>query len=139
MANISFHSEDVDYEIIQVDQIGLWLNRAIESEKTSIRSLDFILVNDSFLIEMNKKYLDHDTFTDIITFDLSDDDQKEGEIYISLERVQENARKFEVDVPKELHRVIIHGLLHLLGYNDHSVEEKKVMREKEDHYLSLLK
>jgi rRNA maturation RNase YbeY len=98
--------------------------------------VDFIFCSDEYLLKINREYLKHDDFTDIITFDLS---EREGrlvsEIYISVERVRENAAHFGVGFEKELHRVMFHGLLHLCGYKDKSVEEVKVMRGKEEEYL----
>ncbi len=100
----------------------------------------FILLDDEALLKMNRELLQHDYYTDIITLDYSDDqDYTHSEIYISLDRVAENAKNFNVPFENELHRVFIHGMLHLGGFNDKSEEEKEIMRAQEDHYLALLR
>ena len=99
--------------------------------------INYIFCSDNYLHQINFQYLDHDTFTDIITFDQSDKDQIEGDIFISIDRVHENANERNISFVNELHRVMIHGILHLLGYNDKTPKEKQLMREKEDECLSL--
>jgi len=107
-------------------------------ENTSVQSVTFIFCNDEYLLGINQKFLSHDTFTDILTFVLSAKDLPLiGEIYISLERVTENAHSYKVTVIEELHRVIFHGVLHLCGYYDKTVLQKVLMREQEDKYLRL--
>jgi len=138
MPEISFSSLEEDYQFESAEKVSGWIERVCELERKSIDSLDYIFVNDEYLLSINQKYLNHDTLTDIVTFNLGEENQIEGEIYISLERVAENASKFDVAPKNELNRVIVHGLLHLLGYDDHSAEEKEVMRSKEDYYLSIL-
>jgi rRNA maturation RNase YbeY len=99
--------------------------------------LSFVFCSDAYLLEINKQYLNHDTFTDIVTFDSSEDeDVIAGDIFISVERIRENASKFSVSEKDELNRVIIHGVLHLCGYYDKKKEDKALMTEKEDYYLS---
>lgn len=100
-------------------------------------NINIILCNDAFLFEMNKKYLNHDTLTDIITFDYCEEKVVSGDIYISIDRVEENAKLYNQDIERELIRVIFHGVLHLLGYKDKSDVEQKEMRGKEDFYLNL--
>ncbi|HEU5292637.1 MAG TPA: rRNA maturation RNase YbeY, partial [Cyclobacteriaceae bacterium] len=105
-----------------------------------LNSLNYIFCSDEYLKEINIEYLNHKTYTDIITFNYNPGEgELEGEIYISVDRVRENAKTFKSEFQTELHRVIIHGVLHLIGFNDKSKSEKAVMREKEDSYLSLLK
>jgi len=99
--------------------------------------LSYIFCSDKYLLSINQKYLNHNTLTDIVTFDLAEDAEIEGEIYISVERVKENAVKYAVDFEEELHRVIIHGLLHLIGYKDKTASQKAQMRKKEQACLSL--
>ncbi len=99
--------------------------------------INIILCNDAYLLEINKKYLNHDTLTDIITFDYCEEKIVSGDIYISIDRVEENAKLFNQDNERELTRVIFHGVLHLLGYKDKSDTEQKEMRGKEDFYLNL--
>ena len=117
-----------------------WLKSVIISEKKKTGDIQYIFCDDSYILEINKTYLNHDTFTDIITF--SPTDNKEiisGEIYISLDRIGENFKVHSISFIEELRRVIVHGILHLIGYDDHSVSEKKLMRSKEDYYLHLLR
>ena len=118
-----------------------WLNsickNILNDNNHSTATISIILSNDEKLFQLKKQYFQQDELTDVITFNLeSDGDPVEGEIYISLNRVSENARKFKQNIGRELKRVIIHGCLHLLGYDDQTLEEKKVMTYLEDHYLN---
>ena len=133
---ISYHSE-IEFNLDDADPLTDWLSDCISVEKYNIGDISFIFCSDSFLLEYNVKYLNHNTLTDIITFDYSLDKLVSGDIFISVERVQENANKFEVRFNDELHRVMIHGILHLCDYNDKTIQEKQQMRQKEDYYLSL--
>ncbi len=117
---------------------SLWLKNAIHKEAFVLGKLHYTFLNDDDLYKINLQYLNHDTYTDIITFDYNRDYYIFGEVYISLDRILENAHKNEVDFNQELHRILIHGLLHLLGYKDKSPNEKTIMTSKEDYYLSLL-
>ena len=100
--------------------------------------INFVFCSDKYLYELNIKYLEKDTYTDIITFDMTDnEDVIMGDIYISIERAKENARKYKQPCLKEIRRLMIHGVLHLIGYNDKDQNHKKLMTEKEDYYLSL--
>lgn len=138
--NVSFFSEDIDFVLATDHEAIQWINAISEEHDLHIEQLNFIFCSDEYLLQINYEHLDHNYYTDIITFDLSDDPEIiEGDIFISVDRVRENASSLAVPFTQELHRVIIHGLLHLIGYNDKSEEEKKVMREKEDACLSLLK
>jgi rRNA maturation RNase YbeY len=110
----------------------------IESEGKEAGDVCFISCTDDFLLDMNKKYLGHDYYTDVITFDYTVGNSISGDIFISIERVEENARKFDVPFDHELSRVMYHGVLHLCGYRDKSEDEKRTMREKEDFYLKTL-
>lgn len=140
---VSFHVHEVAFPVSTEESLFQkfknWLLAVSNSESAAIDSLSYIFVSDAYLLALNKKHLDHDTYTDILTFDLSEEGSNtiEGEIYISIERIQENATHFDVDFLFELQRVLVHGLLHLIGYNDHSEEEKAEMRSKEDQYLDL--
>lgn len=110
----------------------------MQSESKKIAGVNVIFCSDKFLHSLNTKYLKHDTLTDIITFDYSESDNAiSGDVFISIDRVKENAKKYKVFFPVELHRVIIHGFLHLAGYKDKHIDEKQVMTSKEDYYLSL--
>ena len=113
----------------------LWLNSMSNNEGKEIKSLSFLFVDDEEMLKYNKKYLQHESYTDVITFDSSVDKKIAGDIIISLERVNDNAKFYQVSYNYELQRVMAHGLLHLLGYNDKNKEEKKIIRKKENYYL----
>ena len=113
----------------------LWLNSISKNEGKEIESLSFLFVDDEEMLKYNKKYLQHESYTDVITFDSSADKKIAGDIIISLERVNDNAKFYQVSYNYELQRVMAHGLLHLLGYNDQNKEEKKIIRKKENYYL----
>jgi len=135
---IRFFSEDTDFALVHPRKTSDWINQTARKEKSQIKDINYIFCSDSFLLELNQDYLEHDTLTDIITFDYSVSKKAlEGEIYISIDRVSENAFKFKRDFEDELHRVIIHGVLHLAGYKDKNPSDKAIMRKKEDTYLSL--
>ena len=116
----------------------IWLNSISKNEGKDIGSLNFLFVDDKQLLKYNKKYLQHESYTDIITFDNSLNNKIAGDIVISLERVNENAKYYQVSYNYELERVMAHGLLHLLGYNDKNKEEKIIIRKKENYYLKNL-
>ncbi|HEX5170241.1 MAG TPA: rRNA maturation RNase YbeY [Cyclobacteriaceae bacterium] len=135
---ICFFSEDISFRIPHPRKTTFWIKKVINLEGARLDTLNYIFCSDVFLYNLNVKYLNHRTFTDIITFDLSEEPNKvSGEIYISIERIRDNSKKLGIKFPDELDRVIIHGVLHLIGYRDKSREDKKQMREKEDSYLSL--
>ena len=136
--NISFSSDDIDFQWENEQVLISWISDISNKESVSIEMLSYVFCSDESLLKINQNYLNHDTYTDIITFDLSDTEAIEGEIYISLHRVKENANAFKVAFEEELCRVISHGFLHLIGYNDHTDEEKSEMRAKETDCLSLL-
>lgn len=133
---ISFFSEDVDFKVVNPIKTKKWIKKASISEGYEISELNYIFCSDQYLLEINKQYLDHDYFTDIITFDNSEEDkQMEGDIYVSVDRVKDNAETFHTNFDAEMRRVLIHGLLHLAGYEDSSEALKMAMRAKEDEYL----
>ena len=135
-------SIELDYDMNEIADIDDdWLNTTckniLKDNNHDTATIIIILSDDKKLLQLKKKYFQQELLTDVITFNLEEDgDPIEGEIYISLKRVSENARKFRQDIEKELQRVIIHGLLHLLGYDDQTLEEKKAMTCLEDHYLN---
>lgn len=133
-ATIHFHLEKKEIEPFDQEGTKKWLDRVISEENKSVALLNYILCSDEYLLEINKQYLDHDYYTDIISFPLKED-PIEGDIYISVDRVRENAMEFGATFQKELHRVMVHGLLHFIGYDDHAEEDIVIMREKEEHYL----
>lgn len=137
MNSISFFVEDVKFNLKNKTALRAWIKKIVESEGYQIDQINYIFCSDEYLLKINKEHLDHDYLTDIITFPLSDSDTIEADIFISLDRVKENSGKLNLYFLDELHRVIIHGVLHLLGYGDKTSEEKSLMRKKEDLCLSL--
>ena len=135
---IIFHSEEIDFELKEVDLKTSWLKKIIEQENMTLLLLNFIFCSDEYLHKINVEYLQHDTYTDIITFPLSELPNIEGDIFISIDRINENAKRFQVSFEEEFNRVLSHGVLHLCGYGDKTEEEAKLMREKENEALSLL-
>jgi probable rRNA maturation factor len=132
----------IDFQYIENDKlsntedINLWINNVIKEEEMIIGELVYVLCNDEYLLKKNIQFLNHNTLTDVITFDYSDDKIISGDILISTERVVENAKIFNVNYLTELHRVMVHGLLHLLGYKDKIEKDANTMREKENYYLN---
>jgi len=138
-ASINFFTEDTNYTLKNKKAIKAWVASAITAEGYVLQELNFILCSDPYLLQINQDYLQHDTYTDVITFDNSDTPQTiVGDIFISIDRIKENALTYQHPVAEELCRVIIHGTLHLLGYKDKTKAAKKLMTEKEDLYLSQL-
>jgi probable rRNA maturation factor len=135
---IQYSSFQTTFKLSNPKKTSTWIERVVKKEGSSIESLSYVFCNDKYLLGINQEYLDHDTFTDIITFDLGGTSRSiDGEIYISIPRVRENARNLGVVFDTELHRVIIHGVLHLMGYKDKTKAEKGRMRSKEEEYLEL--
>lgn len=139
MAAVNFFFQDTPFKLKNSQKISRWIKSAIKAERSSLNELNFIFCSDESLLKINIEYLNHQTYTDIITFDNRDESTGplEGDIFISIDRVTENATKLKVGFDDELHRVIIHGVLHLLGYGDKTSHKKAEMRKKEDAYLSL--
>ncbi len=135
---ISFHSEDVPFELSEPDSIASWLQESAANEQKSVWEINYIFCSDEHLLEINQEYLQHDYYTDVITFDYSENNRLQGDIFISIDRVQENADEFKVTFMQELCRVMVHGLLHLSGYGDKTPEQEAQMREKENFYLQKL-
>lgn len=137
--NIYYFSEEINFKLKQKKKISIWLQRIIQAEGYQLEQLNFIFCTDGYLHAYNKAYLSHDTLTDVITFDYATNlNTVLGDVYISIERVCENAKCYQNKISVELHRVMVHGLLHLLSYNDQHIEEKMVMKTKEDFYLKKL-
>jgi probable rRNA maturation factor len=138
MASINFFSQDISFKVPQPRKTSSWIKTVISAEKQSLKEINFIFCSDKHLLGINQAYLKHNTYTDIITFDTRDSDGPlEGDIFISVDRVKENSLKLHQQMDIELKRVIIHGVLHLLGYGDKTERQIKQMRKKEDAYLSL--
>lgn len=134
---ISFNLIDCKFRLRDQGIIRSWVRNVVLLEGKQLDELSFSFCSDKHLLKINKQYLKHDYYTDIITFDLSEGDSILGDIYISIDRVKENAKQNRFPFHVELKRVIIHGVLHLCGFNDKTAKERLLMREKEDHYLSL--
>ena len=134
----------IDYQYIEnqklsnSNQISLWLNNVIKEEGRQTGELVYVFCKDNYLLEKNIQFLNHNTLTDVITFDYCEDQIINGDILISTERVNENSKIYKVNYLSELHRVMVHGLLHLLGYKDKNEKDAKTMREKENYYLNKL-
>lgn len=138
MANLEFFNQDISFKVPKPRKTKLWITEVILREKAHLVHINYIFCSDAYLLSMNERYLNHKTLTDIITFDNAEiEGEIEGDIFISIERVIANAQGLKISFSDELHRVMIHGVLHLIGYSDKSIEEKSVMRKKEDAYLSL--
>jgi len=138
MASINFFSEKIPFQLRQKQAIRLWIQAVARKAKKNCGDINFIFCSDKYLLSLNRDYLKHNYFTDIITFSNSTDKQTiSGDVYISIERVRENARSFHSSVKDELHRVMIHGVLHLSGFNDKTQAESLMMRGMENKMLSL--
>lgn len=133
---IDFSSQN-EFLLEQKETYSHWINLVILQEQKTIGEISYVFCSDEYLHSINVEYLNHDTFTDIITFDYSMGDELHAEIYLSTDRISENASQFEVSFQTELLRVMVHGVLHLCGYKDHTLQEKKIMRSKEDAYIGL--
>lgn len=137
MPSVNFFEEDIRFKLKDKTKVKTWVKATIEAEGYKLQELNYIFCSDEYLLDINRQYLDHDTYTDIITFDNSEKEKViTGDIFISIDRIRENAKKFNSGELNELHRVIIHGALHLLGYKDKTAESKKLMTSKEDQYLN---
>lgn len=137
--NIRFNYQIKGFRIRNSTIVKSWLRNVIAKENFSCGNISIIFVDDKCLMSINKEFMKHHYYTDVIAFDYSVNDILEGEIYLSIETIRDNARKFKQGVRAELLRVMVHGILHLIGYKDKSSKEKIIMREKEDYYLSYIK
>lgn len=138
---IGFNTEEITFNLKNKAILKKWISEIIAKKKRKTGYINFIFCSDEHLLNINKQFLNHDTYTDIVTFDYSKDDPKQnvsGDIFISIDRVKENAAKFSKTFEEELHRVIIHGVLHLLGYQDKTKKAKEEMRDEEDKSLKKL-
>ena len=133
---LNFYSEN-DFQLREEALYEAWIRRIIESENRKLEDISYIFCDDEYLLEINQKYLDHDTYTDIISFDNSVGNILAGDIFISTERVGENAQEYGVDFQEELRRVMAHGILHFCGYKDKSDEESTFMRQKEEEKMRM--
>ena len=139
VSKINFFADGVNYTLKSKKTIREWLANSAKTEGYIIKELSYIFCSDDALLEINQAFLNHDTLTDIITFDNSEKKNEIiGEIYISIERIQENAEKYKTETSQELRRVMIHGVMHLCGYKDKSTTDKSIMKNKEDEYLGTI-
>ena len=136
-SKVNFFFDAVAFNLKNRKKLKRFINYIFKTEKADLRSINYIFSTDNSLYKINRKYLNHNSLTDIITFDLSEKNQPiEADVYISIDRVKENALDLQTSFNKELHRVIFHGSLHLCGFKDKSMTQKQIMRNKEDYYLS---
>ena len=134
---VSYFLQDIDFVFKHKRLNNSWLKLVAESGIKKLGNINIIFCSDNYILDVNVKYLGHDYFTDIITFDYCEKDILSGDLFISIDTVRDNAEFYKTEFNDELNRVIVHGLLHLIGYDDHTPEEQKIMREKENHYLEL--
>lgn len=134
---ISFNYE-TDFELLNEDELSQWISDTIINEGFKEGEINYIFCDDAYLLDLNIEFLEHDTLTDIISFDYTLGKLISGDVYISVERVKENAKDFEVTFENELSRVMIHGILHYCGYKDKSESDEAEMRSKENYYISKL-
>lgn len=134
---IYFSNEHVEFDLQEPERVKKWITHVVRTRGKRVGEVNYIFCDDAYLIEVNRAYLDHDTYTDIITFDYVAGNIISGDIFISIERVKENARLFDTSFEHELHRVLIHGIHHLLGQGDKSETEAKQMRNLEEESLKI--
>lgn len=134
---INFNYE-TDFNLDAEEQFSKWITDAITNEGFKLEEINYVFCDDEYLHKLNVEFLDHDTLTDVISFDYTVGKLIQGDIFISIERVQDNAKDFRVKFDDELKRVMVHGVLHYCGFKDKSETEAKLMREKEDYYLKLI-
>lgn len=136
-SKVCFFFQEVSISLTKRQSLKKFINFLFKKEGKKLASINYIFCTDAALLEINRQFLAHDFYTDIITFDLSEGDGVKAEIYISTDRVKDNARQLGVSFRSEIHRVIFHGVLHLCGYQDKTTAQKETMREKENSYLNL--
>ena len=135
---VYFHTEDISFVFKNKRKVSSWLNSVVTSFDKKVGTLNYIFCSDQYLYSINKTYLNHDNFTDIITFNYCDGNKISGDLFISIDRVKEYSTLNNIEFNIEIHRVIVHGVLHLCGYNDKTNAEKRIIKEKENHFLSLI-
>ena len=132
---INIFTEEVDFDRDDFQKIKGWIKKVITEEKHIIDNINYIFSHDDYVLKINKEQLNHDYYTDIITFPYKEGQELDADIYISVDRVKENAKKYSLNFDEELRRVMIHGILHMVGYDDKSENQKEEMRKKENYYL----
>ena len=135
---VTYNFEDTVFQFKSKVKTRKWLSIVAQSEIRRLGQINIIFCSDNYLLDINQRFLQHDYFTDIITFDYCKGDVLSGDLFISVDSVRENSIEYCSEFSEELSRVIVHGLLHLIGYDDHSEKDRKLMRKKEDYYLSIL-
>ena len=135
---VYFHNEGISFPFKNKRQVSSWLNSVVSSFQKELDTLNIIFCTDKYLLSINKSYLNHNYYTDIITFNYNENNKISGDVFISIDRVKENAIEGEIELNAEIHRVIVHGVLHLCGLNDQSKQEKDIMREQETMFLQKL-
>lgn len=135
--SVKYFNEGIAFPKVKKRITSRWIKQVISIEEKRVGDISFIFCSDEYLLDVNRKYLNHDYYTDIITFDDVEGNVINGDIFISVDRVKENSIEFQTSFENEIHRIIIHGVLHLLGYKDKAKKDKKLMTEKEDWYLKL--
>ena len=133
---VSYYTEDIQFSFKEKRLTSRWLKFVAESEAKRLGDIAVIFCSDNYILDVNIKYLQHDYYTDIITFDYCEGNRLSGDLFISIDSVRENAAFYATEFADELNRVIVHGVLHLIGYDDHTEEDIAVMRAKENYYLS---
>lgn len=133
---INIHKENVEVPGLNQELFCSWLSDVVSSEGAELGDIQFVFCSDEYLLDINKRFLNHDYYTDIVTFDYCEESLISGDLFVSVDRVKDNAVTFNCSVADELLRVSVHGILHLLGYNDKNPSDTAVMREKESFYLS---
>jgi len=134
---ISYFFEDTNFQFKGKIKNNQWLKLVAESEIRRIGDINIIFCSDNYILDINQKYLQHDYFTDIITFDYCENEKLSGDLFISIDSVRENSIEYKTEFVDELNRVMVHGVLHLIGYDDHNDEDIAQMISKENYYLSL--
>jgi len=135
---IDFNFENIDPVELDFDRVSDWVSQIVSRETKAPGDITYVFCDDEYILEVNRQYLDHDYYTDIITFDYSEGDVVSGDLFISLDTVRSNSELFSTPFLQELHRVIIHGVLHLCGYKDKTEEDERLMREKENEALRFI-
>ena len=135
---IRFYFESTDRLDLKKTEIKNWLHQVISDESFELGDINIIMCSDEYLISINKEYLSHDYFTDIVTFNYCEGGKISGDIFISIDRIKENSENYSTNFTNELYRVMVHGVLHLLKYNDKTEDEKKIMTSKENQYLAVI-
>jgi rRNA maturation RNase YbeY len=134
---IRFHYEDIGYRLPQAREVRKWIAATVANHKQTVGEINFIFCSDDYLLVMNRTHLSHDYYTDIITFDYCEGDVVSGDLFVSIDRIRDNAKTLQISTIDETHRVLVHGVLHLLGFGDKTAKEVKEIRKQEDNALTL--